>query len=93
MKPETPLNIDDFTKVMPLAKGYELDPAKVYLVVADGKDFNASAVQALMRDIRQMHPDLSIAIVATLKPKSIEIREKAPGPAAADELPEPDDGC
>lgn len=82
MTPDKPLNIDDFTKVMPLTKGYELDPSKVYLIVVDGKDFQPNAIHSLMRDIQQMHPDLNIAVVATLKPKSIKVRMKD-GPAEA----------
>lgn len=71
------LNIDDFAKLSPLVKGYELRSDCAYLVVCDGKDFSQSLAEALMNDIRQMHPDLNIAIVATLKPKSIEVREKS----------------
>lgn len=88
MKPELPVNIDDFSKLSPLVRGYELDPSKVYLIVCDGKDFSSGHAESLMRDIMQMHPNLNIAIVATLKPKSIEVREKADeeketGPAEA----------
>lgn len=79
MKPETPINIDDFKPLSKLVAGYELDPTKVYLIVCDGKDFSRGLAEALMRDITQMHPDLNIAIVGTLKPKSIEVREKAEG--------------
>lgn len=76
MKPEVPVNIDDFQKLSPLVRGYELDPAKVYLVVCQAQDFNYGLAYSLMKDIREMHPDLNIAIVASLKPKSIEVREK-----------------
>lgn len=86
MKPEIPINIDDFAKISPLVRGYELDPAKVYLIVCDGKDFNSGLAHSLMKDIMQMHPNLNVAVVASLKPKSIEVREKADeektGPAA-----------
>jgi hypothetical protein len=77
---ETPVNIDDFKPLAKLVAGYELDPSKAYLIVCDGKDFSAGLAHALMNDIRQMHPDVNIAIVATLKPKSIEVREKKDGP-------------
>jgi hypothetical protein len=71
-----PLNIDEFTKISPLVRGYELRPDRSYLIVCDGKDFKQGLAERLMQDIRQMHPDVNIAIVATLKPKSIEVREK-----------------
>ncbi len=76
MKSEEPINIEEFQKLSPLVKGYELRPDRVYLIICDGKEFSPNAAYALMNDIRQMHPDLNIAIVATLKPKSIEVREK-----------------
>jgi hypothetical protein len=78
---EMPINIDDFQKLSPLVKGYELRPDCAYLIICDGKDFSRPHAEALMRDVMQMHPDLSIAIVATTKPKSIEVREKKNGPA------------
>ena len=87
MKPGDPVNIDDFAPLAKLVKGYELDPAKAYLIVCDGKSFSKGLAEALMRDVRQMHPDINIAIVATLHPKEIEVREKKadekqePGPA------------
>lgn len=88
MKSSDPVNIDDFSKLSPLVRGFELDPTKSYLIVCDGKDFSSGLAERLMQDIRQMHPDLNIAIVASLKPKSIEVREKADeqkeaGPAEA----------
>lgn len=78
MKPEISVNIDDFKPLAKLVAGYELRQDCAYLVVCDGKDFNRGLAEALMQDILQMHPDLNIAIVATLKPKSIEVREKEP---------------
>jgi hypothetical protein len=81
---EKPLTIDDFAPLSPLVRGYEFRPGCAYLILCDGKEFSASAAYALMRDIRQMHPDVQIAIVATPKVKSIEVREK--------ELPQQSDG-
>jgi len=78
---DKPVNIDDFKPLAKLVAGYELDPSKVYLIVCDGKDFSRGLAERLMQDIRQMHPTVNIAIVATLKPKSIEVREKKDGPA------------
>jgi hypothetical protein len=77
---ETPVNIDDFKPLAKLIAGYELRPDRVYLIVCDGKDFSFSAAHSLLKDIREMHPDLNIAVVATLKPKSIEITEKPVAP-------------
>jgi len=79
MKPGDPINIDDFAPLSKLVKGYELDPTKIYLIVLDGKDFRSLAAYNLMNDIRQMHPDINIAIIASIKPNSIEVREKRDG--------------
>ena len=72
------LNVDDFAPLAKLVKCYELDPSKSYLILCDGKSFSRGLAEALMCDIRQMHPDIQIAIVATAKPKDIEVREKLP---------------
>jgi hypothetical protein len=77
LKPGQPINIDEFKPLAKLVSGYELDPTKVYLIVLEGKSFDRGLADSLMRDIRQMHPDISIAVVATLHPKGIEVREKA----------------
>ena len=79
MKPNEPINIDEFKPLSSLVKGYELDPTKIYLIVCDGKDFKAGHAYSLFKDIRQMHPDINIAVVASLKPKSIEVMEKKDG--------------
>lgn len=76
MKPDEPLNIDEFAKLAPLVKGYELRPGMAYVVICDGKHFNFELANAIMKDVRESHPDLNICIVATLHPKSIEIAEK-----------------
>ena len=78
MKSGEPINIDDFRPLGKLVNGYELDPAKAYLIVCESKSFSRGLAEALMRDIRQMHPDINIAIVASLKAKDIEVREKLP---------------
>lgn len=72
-------NIDDFKKLSPLIEGYELDPNKTYLIVCDGRAFDYAAAGSLFAGIREMHPNINIAVVATLKPKLIEIREKIDG--------------
>lgn len=76
MKPDESLKMDDFVRISPLVRGYELRTDRAYLIVADGKDFNPGLIQSLMQDIRQMHPDVNIAIVMSLKAKSIEVQEK-----------------
>jgi hypothetical protein len=78
------VNIDDFAPLSSLVRGYEFRPGCAYLILCDGKGFSASAAYALMRDIRQLHPDVQIAIVTTPSLKSIEVREK--------ELPQQSDG-
>jgi hypothetical protein len=77
VKEGEPLNIDDFAPLSPLVRGYEFRPGCAYMILCDGKEFSASAAYALMRDIRQLHPDVQIAIVATPSVKSIEVREKS----------------
>jgi len=71
-----PLNIDEFKPLAKLVAGYELDPSKVYVVICDGKNFNFDLANAIMKDVRESHPNLNVCIVATLHPKSIEIAEK-----------------
>jgi protein-tyrosine-phosphatase len=82
--PEEPkINIDEFQKISPLVRGYELDPTKVYLIVCDGKDFRAGLAYSLFKDLREMHPDIQIAVIASMKPKSIEVMEKKDADASA----------
>ena len=76
MKPGEPLNIDDFAPLSKLVRGFELDPEKTYLLVCDAKDFSFEHAHALMKDVREMHPNINIAIVASTKSKGIEVLEK-----------------
>ena len=78
MKPDEPLTIDAFAPLSALVKGYELKPGHAYLIVLDKEHFNAGLASALMRDIRQMHPDVEIAVVATPKSRAIHVRIKSP---------------
>ena len=75
-----PVKIDDFQKLAALAKGYELQPGKRYLIVCSGSDFKFGLAHALFKDIREAHPELEIYVVATLKPKSIVVMEQKDGP-------------
>jgi hypothetical protein len=78
LKPDK-INFDDFTKVAPLCKGYEMDPQKIYLVVCDGKKVKLAALHSLLTDLNQMHPNFQIAVVATVEPGAIDVMEKADG--------------
>lgn len=77
-----PPNLDDFRELSSLVKGYELDPNKIYLIVCDGKDFSTGAAHSLFKNLREMHPNINIAVVGTTKPKSVKVMEKNDGPAA-----------
>jgi hypothetical protein len=81
------ISIDDFTPIAKLTCGYELKPGHAYLILFDGKDFSSGLAAALMKDIREMHPNVEVAMVVTSKTSSIEVREKKladPGKADAD---------
>jgi hypothetical protein len=69
------ITIDDFAPLSPLVKGYELDPAKHYFIICDGKKFEYKLAEALFKNIRENHPNLSIHIINTEAPKAIEVRE------------------
>jgi len=86
LKPSEAINIDDFRPLAKLVSGYELDPAKVYLIVCGKESFSSGAAYSLMSDIRQMHPDIQIAIVATTKPKDVEVRVKSVDPGNCSEV-------
>ena len=73
-----PIHMEEFTKLDPLAKGYEFKPGHSYLIVA-GKHFSRELASSLFKDLREMHPDLQIAVVQTLHPKEIEVKEKPSG--------------
>jgi hypothetical protein len=74
MKPEDPIRVEDFTKISPLAKAYELKPGVTYLILGDGKFFNRDGLNALLRHVEQFHPELHICIIETLHPKGLEVR-------------------
>ena len=69
------ITIDDFAPLAPLVKGYELDPAKHYFIICDGKKFEYKLAEALFKNIRENHPNLSVHIINTEAPKAIEVRE------------------
>lgn len=70
------LNIDQFSEIAALVKGYELKPGHAYLILANDKDFDLPRLQRLMYDIRQMHPNVEIAVVATADAKKIKVMER-----------------
>lgn len=72
----TPVRLEDFQKIAPLVRGYELQPGKHYLIVADGKDFKFGLAHALFKELRELHPELQIHVVGTLKPSGIVVMEK-----------------
>lgn len=60
----------------PLVSVYELHPDRTYLVICEGKKFSMAGAHSLMKDIRELHPELMIAIVATTDSKGIQLGEK-----------------
>lgn len=70
------LKVEDFQPLAPLVSVYELKPGMHYLVVAGGKDFDYNLANSLLRDLREHHPELDVFIVATAKPKSLEVRQE-----------------
>lgn len=69
------MTTDDFAKLAPLVTGYELQPGKHYLFIADGKKFNYDLAKALSQNMRDHHPELTVFVIGTLEPKALEIRE------------------
>ena len=81
-----PIKIEDFKQLSPLVMGYELRPEHSYLIICDGKSFSREHANSLFKGIMQMHPDVQIAVVATMKPKDVKIMEgppREPSPATA----------
>lgn len=76
MPNDDPVRVEDFKKLAALVNVYELQPGKHYLIVAEGKHFSYDLAHTLMRNILLLHPELDICIVATLYPKSIEVRKE-----------------
>jgi hypothetical protein len=76
---DEPVNLDDFSKIAPLVRGYELQPGKHYLIVCDGKDFKFGLAHALFKNLLDLHPELQIHVVGTLKPSGIVVMEKKDG--------------
>lgn len=70
-----PITIDNFKPLAKLVAGYELQPGKTYLIVVDGRSFSPELAQSLFKSIRDSGVDLDIHVVATMKPKEIEVRE------------------
>ena len=70
------VSLDDFREVAPLCKAYEFKPDGVYLVVCHAKSFKSGAAHALFKDLREMHPNINIAVVATMMPEDVKVMEK-----------------
>lgn len=70
------MKVEDFKKLAPLVNAYELQPGKHYVVVCDGRHFDFGLANALLKHVTEMHQGLEICVIATLHPKSIEVREK-----------------
>ena len=75
---DEPIKIDDFQKIAPLVRGYELQPGKHYLIVCDGKDFKFGLAHALFKDLLDRHPEIEIHVIGTLKPNGIVAMEEKP---------------
>jgi hypothetical protein len=69
------ITIDDFAPLGTLVKGYELDPAKHYVFIFDGKHFDRAAANSLFEKVRGEHPEMCIHIIGTQAPKAIEVLE------------------
>lgn len=69
-----PVTIDNFKPLAKLVAGYELQPGRHYLIVC-GPSFAHHLAESLFQHLREEHPEISIQIVATTKPKEIEVRE------------------
>lgn len=76
------ITIEDFAALSPLIKAYELQPGRHYLFVCDGKHFDYDLANALIRRLRENHPEIHGAVLASLSPKGIDVRETT----LADEL-------
>jgi len=74
--PQKEMKVEDYKPLATLVKGYELKPDHSYLFVCDGKKFSYELANALLRNVRDHHPNIGVFIIATPKSKGIEVREK-----------------
>jgi hypothetical protein len=70
------MKVEDYKPLAALVKGYELKPDHSYLFVCDGKKFSYELANALLKNVRDNHPNIGVFIIATPKSKGIEVREK-----------------
>lgn len=70
------MDTSNFKRLSPLTEVYALENDKVYLVLCDAKHFSLPHAHSLLKDLRQMHPEVNVSIVVTTKPKSIKIMEQ-----------------
>lgn len=71
-----PLTLESYKELLPLARAYEFQPGKAYLIIADGKNFKYGAVNNLLHNFRESHPDIDVHIIVSAKPNSLEVMEK-----------------
>lgn len=71
-----PIQIHDFDALSPLVKGYELQPDKVYLLIADGKKFSYELAYKLLADVREWHPEIHVCIIAAPDSNKLQLAEK-----------------
>ena len=76
------ITTEDFAPLSQLVKGYELQPGKHYLFIADGKKFSYDLAHALLKHFREEHPEINVAIIGTTEAKGLDVRETT----LADEL-------
>lgn len=69
------ITTEDFAPLAPLVKGYELQPGKCYLFVVDGRKFDYKLANSLLHHLRDEHPEISAAVIGTMEPKGIDVRE------------------
>jgi hypothetical protein len=75
METPTSIRVEDFLPLAKLVNAYELQPGNTYLVLVDGKSLSYDAAWALLKNVRECHPDIHVCIVATPKAKSMEVKE------------------
>ena len=85
--PQDPVSLENFVEIAPLTKAYEFKPGHVYLVLCNAKSFRTGAAYSLFKDLREMHPDLDIAVVATSTPEDVKVMEKTTQPEQQAALP------
>lgn len=73
---KTPIRVEDFSPIAPLAKAYELQPGKHYLVIFDGKAFSFELAYKLLGDLRDHHPELDVFMFVTPNSNKISVAQE-----------------